>query len=982
MNDGQKTETQHGASDPDLSLCDREPIHIPGAVQPHGALLAVEPADFRITFASANLGSFLGIDVAAALGQPLSTLVGEEVTSLLPKAAHARRVNPGDTGLDAGLAGARVRLLPFVSTSGLICTDIVRQAETSIAQSPLLQAQRVIQSLRLARTAIGMCRIAVNDIRRLTGFDRVMVYRFDNDGCGDIIAENHIAGVESFLGLKYPASDIPQQARRLYMLHRLRVIPDVNAAPVALLTQPGRDAADLDLSASSLRAASPVHLTYLRNMGVTATAVVSLIVGGRLWGMLVCHHNTPWHISPELRAVLDLIGQVMSVVLGTLNDGEVSACRLLRQSALSAITTMVAKPEHTLANALAASASDLLSLVPAHGVVVSVGDRIAAAGRTPAPEAYRSIMATMAGLSSDDLAATDALPKFCEASAPLDGFAGALMLPLLSCANGSIVWFRQELNLTVTWAGKPEKLVPDMLTGRLEPRRSFASWSEEVRGRSDPWTDIDLGAARDLRRILDEAMVRRNEGELLLRVRDHDPLTGLPNRRAIDGHLKAASTFAAQPAMTLAVVNVDRFRKVNQLLGHSSGDALLVQIGHRLQVIAGPNEMVARIGTDEFVVLTTNCVASELGTRVAAVFNQPFEIAKQVLQMYASIGVANNAVAGDPLGLLHAAETAMRQAKTAGGNRLSVFEATLRTEASRQLVIEQSLDAALRSHREQFYLAFQPIVTVATGALRSWEVLIRWRHPVLGNVPPGEFIPIAENCGLICAIGDLVLEESLRHLVELPPSSEPDEQDVYLSVNVSPLQLIRKGFAAEIATLLSTRGITPSRLCIEITEGVFTNADAVTAIAEIRKLGVLVAVDDFGVGHSSLSALQRLPADVVKLDRSFLPELDTTLVTDRSFLSAVVALAHTTGLKVVMEGVETQLQLDAVVLAGVDAIQGYLFARPMPSEVAVALSCQPLDERSWNGQLETARGFARGVRLELDPAGGVPVGPLANGRSY
>jgi EAL domain-containing protein (putative c-di-GMP-specific phosphodiesterase class I) len=195
------------------------------------------------------------------------------------------------------------------------------------------------------------------------------------------------------------------------------------------------------------------------------------------------------------------------------------------------------------------------------------------------------------------------------------------------------------------------------------------------------------------------------------------------------------------------------------------------------------------------------------------------------------------------------------------------------------------------------------------------------------------------------------------------PIVEQNERDVYLSVNVSPLQLTRTGFAAEVGSKLESRGINPRRLCIEVTEGVFTNAEAVSVITEIRRLGVLVAVDDFGIGYSSLSTLQRLPADVVKLDRSFLPESDAVVTNSRSFLNAVVALAHTANLKVVIEGVENQAQLNAVVLAGADAIQGYYLARPMSTEAAMALACQNNEERTWKHKLEAAGDFAAGVCL-------------------
>jgi diguanylate cyclase (GGDEF)-like protein len=943
-----------------LTECDREPIHIPGAVQPHGALLAVDPATWYVTHASANLAAFIVSEAADVLGQPVANLFGEHVTGLLRQEVQTRHANPGGTALDGGSAGGPIRLHPHVSRSGAICIDLLHDTQSVSAEPALTQAQRVIQSLRLSRTTPGLCGIAVNEIRRITGYDRVMVYRFDDDGSGEVIAEDHNPAIESFKGLKYPAADVPQQARRLYLVQRVRVIPDVNAEPVPLLAIPGSSPTDLDLSHSSIRAVSPIHLQYLRNMGVTATTVASLIVAGRLWGTLVCHHNAPRFVDADLRALFDLVGQVMSVMLGSLAETNLGEDRLRRHRALGTITTALARPEASIAEALASCAGDLVKMVPADGAAVIIDDRTVTVGRTPDPEALRTILAALSALAADDVASTSTLSA---TAGPLDGFAGALLLPLPSCGNGSILWFRKELTYTVNWAGNPEKALPDAVTGRLQPRESFAAWQQEVRGHSTAWTEADLGAARDLRRVVDEALVRRSESELLLRLRDTDKLTGLANRGAVDERLNAIAGSPTRPFTTMVFINIDRFRKVNESLGHAAGDALLVQIANRLRMAAAPGEMIARLDADEFVVVNSDRAAGDLSARMFAVFAQPFEIAKRQLQIYASAGVADSAlVGGDIAGLLAAAEAAMRGSKKQKGNRISCFVQTLHDEASRQLLIEQSLDAALRSSRDQFHLAFQPIVKVKTGTLRSWEVLIRWNHPVLGNVPPGVFIPIAESCGLIVAIGDMVMAESLRHLVELPPAVDPEEQDVYLSVNVSPLQLTRKDFAGDLAARLDSLGIVPSRLCIEITEGVFTDKGALDVIAEIRRLGVLVAVDDFGVGYSSLSTLQRLPADVVKLDRSFVPEPDATMPpADLSFLTAVVTLAHTAGLSVVIEGVETQAQLDAVVLAGVDAIQGYLLARPMSGEAAVASGCQRPGERIWFSRLDAARRFTEGA---------------------
>jgi diguanylate cyclase (GGDEF)-like protein len=958
-----------------LAVCDREPIQLPGAVQPHGALLAFDRTTLCVTHASANLESFIGVDPAACLGSDAATLLGAERAAQLPLLAQARRADSTAAGLYADLGRGRICLLPFV-TANAIGLDVFREPPAE-ADEPLMSlAQHVIQALRLSRSSDGLCRIAVNDVRRITGYDRVMIYRFDADGNGDVIAEDAAPGVSGFLGLRYPASDIPQQARRLYMLQKLRVIVDVAAAPVTLLAASGSAPTDLDLSASWLRAVSPVHLRYLSNMGVAASAAVSLIVAGRLWGMLVCHHNSRHEISAYQRGQLDLVGQVMSVMLGSLMQSEIGAKRTQCKRALAGIAAGLANADPAIADAFAAAGKNLVNLIAADGVVVTVGERLIEIGCTPHAPAFRTLRAAFAAQPALDVTATDNLANSLRLPPQeLDGFAGALHLPLPNCDGGSIVWLRRELNSTVTWAGDPHKRAADPETGRLEPRESFAAWSESVRGRSVPWTDADLECARDLRRIVDAALVQRSEGGSFLQYAQHheqhdDSLPGLLSREALENHLNAVAELSPQPPTALAIVNMDRFRKVNDAHGRAAGDSLLAQIGQRLRAAVKAGDKVAHMGAAEFGVLSTMGLGIELAARLTAVFSQPFTIDGQIVPLQASVGVADNApVAGHVRGLLPAAYLALRQAKMAGGDRVSLFAATASDGASRQMLIEQSLEAALRCDREQFRLALQPIVDAGSGAVLSWEVLLRWDHPLLGNIPPSEFIPIAESNGLIEDVGDLVLEAALRHLVEVPPSVELIGRDVSLSVNVSPSQLTRAGFAAEIGAMLDARGIEHSRLCLEITEAVLTNPQAVATLADARRLGILVAIDAFGIGQSSLATLQQLPADIVKLDRSFLPEQESATTGGRSFLTAVVALAHSAGLRVVVEGVENQVQLNAVVIAGADAIQGYLLGEPIPTEAAVAVACKSTEERTWQPRFAEAAMFAASASLAAESPG-------------
>jgi diguanylate cyclase (GGDEF)-like protein len=712
-------------------------------------------------------------------------------------------------------------------------------------------------------------------------------------------------------------------------------------------------------------------------MGVTATAAVSLVVAGRLWGMLVCHHNSRLEISAHQRGQLDLVGQVMSVMLGSLMQTELSAKRTQAKRALAGIAAGLANAETAIADALHASGKNLVNLIAADGVVVTLGERIIEVGCTPAAPALRTFMQAIAARPTVDVTASENLGETLQLPPEaLDGFAGALYLPLPNCDHGSIVWLRRELNTTVTWAGNPHKRAADPTTGRLEPRESFAAWCESVSGRSAPWTDADVASALELRPIVDAAWVLRNKVELRMKpAQEEDALSGLVSREAIENHLNAVAASSPQPPTVLAIVNIDRFHKVNDAHGRDAGDSLLVQIGRRLKATVKAGDKVARFGPAEFAVLSTQGLGIELGARLTAVFSQPFDIDRQVVQLQASVGVADNSQQAGLRGLLHSAQAALRQAKMAGGDRVSIFAASAAASAAasevatRQVMIEQSLEAALKYDPEQFHLALQPIVDAGSGAVLSWEVLIRWDHPVLGNIPPLEFIPIAERSGLIEAVGDLVLESAMRLLVELPPSVELTGRDVSLSVNVSPLQLNRVGFAEELGVLLDARGITHSRLCLEITEAALGNPQAVAALAGLRRLGILVAIDAFGIGQSSLATLHKLPVDIVKLDRSFLPEQESTSGGARSFLTAIVALAHAAGLRVVVEGVESQVQLDAVVLAGADCVQGYLLGAPMSTEAAVALGSTRNEERTWQPQFAQAAVLAADAPLAAEAPG-------------
>jgi EAL domain-containing protein (putative c-di-GMP-specific phosphodiesterase class I) len=314
----------------------------------------------------------------------------------------------------------------------------------------------------------------------------------------------------------------------------------------------------------------------------------------------------------------------------------------------------------------------------------------------------------------------------------------------------------------------------------------------------------------------------------------------------------------------------------------------------------------------------------------------PFEIAGRPCHISASIGIATAAQSGE-LDLVQAADMAMYAAKQSGGNRGMVFESSLHDRAARQFELNHELREALRAN-DQLDLVYQPLFGVTSGAshLVGFEALLRWRHPRHGWIAPEVTISVAEKSGLILQLSNWVLARAMRQGRVFQQARGSVDSALLLAVNVSPSQLVQPGFCSGLAEMLRDEGFPPAVLYLEVTESILTNTAVSDVLVDIRKLGVHAAIDDFGMGYSSLSLLRRLPVDVVKLDRSFLDDVEGNLL-GASFVGAVIALAHTAGKSVVLEGIETQDQFDLASAAGADIVQGFLFAAPLSAKDAAEL---------------------------------------------
>ena len=430
--------------------------------------------------------------------------------------------------------------------------------------------------------------------------------------------------------------------------------------------------------------------------------------------------------------------------------------------------------------------------------------------------------------------------------------------------------------------------------------------------------------------VASDVTERREAEERVAFLAATDPVTGLANRAKFAGELDAALAEAADARRaTLFCVDLDRFKTVNDTMGHPVGDVLLAEVGRRLVECAGEGVVVARLGGDEFALLLAGSDrpdgAAEIAQRILATFDTPFTLDGADFSIGASIGIA---IAPDdgatPADLMKSADLALYRAKEEGRDTFRFFEAGMDARARRRRQLEQGLRAAIGT--DQLRLVYQPIVDVATNRVSGFETLVRWSSPEFGAVSPGEFIPIAEDCKLIVPIGEWILKTAIAEAARWP-------KRLKVSINLSPVQFRHKRLLASIVEALDESGLTPNRLQVEITETTLLDAgeETLALLRDLRTLGVRVALDDFGTGYSSLNYLRRFPFDKVKIDKSFVDDIAGN-AQSQAIVRAIMDLTGALGMATVAEGVETLSQIAELRRLGCDEIQGYAISAAIPPD--------------------------------------------------
>lgn len=500
----------------DLSNCDREPIHIPGSIQPHGMLLVLQPDSLTIIQVSNNTQELIARQPEDLLGKPLSSLLNSKQIVAIRQclAEDFENVSPLDLAIKC-----QNKLLRFDGIvhqrENLVLLELERKTTRNKSDFFYFyqQVKGIVTKIQQAPTLAEMCQTVVKEMRKITGFERIMIYQFDAEDSGVVIAEDTNQETP-YLNLRYPASDIPKQARQLYTHNWLRLIPDRHYQPVKLIpSENPLTGQPLDLSLSVLRSVSPIHLEYLQNMGVRASMSISLIQEGQLWGLIACHHSSPKYLPYAIRNVCEFIGQVMSLELATKEKAEDLDYKMTLKSLQTTFIESLSQSK-SLLDGLVKLKPSLPTLVSATGAFVCFGDRCIAIGKTPPEAVLPDLLNWLKPQLQHDLFHTHCLSKVYPEAESFKAIAsGLLALEISKVHRNYILWFRPEVLQTVSWGGNPNKPVEVQTdeTLRLSPRKSFQLWREEVTGYSLPWKLCEIEAVAELRSLMVGIVLRQSD---------------------------------------------------------------------------------------------------------------------------------------------------------------------------------------------------------------------------------------------------------------------------------------------------------------------------------------------------------------------------------------------------------------------------------------------------------------------------------------
>lgn len=703
-----------------LKHCEREALHHINHIQSHGVLLALDDAGLIISQVSQNIGALFGWSPEELLGKPFSTLIGQEQAEnirhlFLKKESR----HPALTTFEIVRNDERSNFDAHISRCDELWTVEIELEESSRlspnqpSTDTFISLQGMLSDDQNNNDIVAYAQIVVRQLRLVTAFDRVMIYQFNDSDDGHVIAESKVDAAESYLGLRFPSSDIPPQARNLYLKNMVRSIADVDGTTVPIHpTLHPLSGVPLDMTHTTLRALSVVHIEYLRNMGVSGSMSISLILDNKLWGMIAMHHLTPKYLSMHLQNLSVSIGKITSLKIKDINNNALLSRAQKTNDHLQALERFTLDTREDLKDLTESLHEDWMELIAADGVVLCVNGEHHNIGSAPNNQQMDDLHTWLAEQNARTNVHIDNIQTVTPALESLqENFTGLMVAPILNTDQVSyIAWFRSAKSESVAWAGNPIKSLSFKKGGhRLSPRHSFTRWVDANTIIILPWTQEDLSLAASLARIITQKLNRKDLKECLeshqtalmqlevessrreaeLAIANHaalyDHLTQLANRRLLSDRVKhnQAANKRNKQQSALLFIDLDHFKVINDELGHAFGDLLLQNVAERLQASVREGDTIARIGGDEFAVLLealsedateATTIVQNVTEKILFSLNKPYQLNDRPWEGTASVGVT--LFSTDNLGvveLLAQADSAMYQAKLNGGNAVRFF---------------------------------------------------------------------------------------------------------------------------------------------------------------------------------------------------------------------------------------------------------------------------------------------------------------------
>ncbi|PZV26952.1 MAG: diguanylate cyclase [Snowella sp.] len=818
----------------------------------------------------------------------------------------------------------------------------------------------------------GILQTIAEQTRNFLAVDRVKIYQFSEDGSGQVIAESIFKHrLPSLLGLHFPASDIPTQTREEWLAKRQSVMIDVSTQRKSFHQSDGSQVSpsvnSADLSHSRYIPVDPCHIQYLLAMGVLSSVSLPIFYQDALWGLIAIHHSQPRRFSGQELESLELLSQEVTLVIAQSILTAQVRHQSYQESILAHISDLLGQSSPTaemwqqvLQISLESLKADGAQLYLAKDFTggtsqfyqVGLQPAIAFLESHPLwkslikgnyPEKSVEIEDDSDGLMQKSNRENAFLSHYAIADPLLiplrPAFADSPIQSLLVIPIGHSQWmgclilFRQAQEYQTSWAGKNAQDLRNTF-----PRQSFEAWIE-IQRQVPHWCSQELKLGQAIATHLYTILTQQFLTALIHHQTAYDSLTQLPNWIIFNQRLTLALLEMVHLAKIVGVlvISLDRFKRVNENLGHEAGNSLLKQVASRLQNTLGfyapYHPLLSRWHGDVFILLLTNLnntrELEEVSQNLLDSFQELFQVENQSLYLTASIGISLAPYDGEiPKSLVKYAEAALAQAKYQGKNTYQFYHSPMTTQPMNRFSLETDLRRALA--QDEFLIYYQPQINLKNGQLVGLEALLRWYHPQLGLVSPIDFIPLAEETGLIIDIGRWVLRTACSDY-----QLWQNQQDftLILSVNLSIRQFQHPGLTQDIFQIIEETGMNPNKLELEITESwMMQDVQGAIAILErLNKTGIRIAIDDFGTGYSSLGKLKYLPINTLKIDKSFIDDL-LHQGTNLTIIECIINLSKGLNLNVIAEGIETQEQLEKLQILGCDLGQGYWISPPIPSD--------------------------------------------------